>query len=388
MALAFAHLTTDIDDANLTTYTTASFTSTNGRPLFVGVLIADTNPAGTPTLTKTGVTLASLGSIEFDAAGTRRTIFLFHAVPASTSTGTMTITATEAISGCGWTAFECTGHDAADVIEGVAVTNSGSGTAIAATLSAFADTDNAAMAVMAVDVDGSFTTDFTIIGQDQSAGASPVQCIGSIWKANDTTVTATGPSGLWGIVAVEVRAATGADVTGAVALSGTGSLTAAGTREVLGVTALSGAGTLTSAGSHAAFGAAALTGTGSSTTAGTHTGLGAAALTGTGSQTAAGVREVLGAAALTGVGSQTAAATHGGLGAAALTGTGSLTATGGLVISGEAALSGVGSLTAVGFAHYAHLTPMHGYGNEHFHMVPFDKGAGLGARRDRYAGRR
>jgi hypothetical protein len=209
-----AHLTTDISDANATSYDTASFTSTVDRPLFVGVLVADTAAVLTPTLSKTGVSLSSLGGIEFDTAGTRRGIFLFVGIPTSTSTGVLTITPTEAVVGCGWTIFEATNHDPTDLIEGSAITASGNGTAIAATLPAFVSTNNVAVAVMAVDVDGTFTAgqNFTIIGQDVSASAAPVQSIASERATNDETVDATGPAGLWGTVAAEVRASTGAVV--------------------------------------------------------------------------------------------------------------------------------------------------------------------------------
>lgn len=208
MPLAFTHLTTDVDDSNLTIYTTGSFTTTAGRALLIGVDISDTNPAGQPVCAKTGCTFTPLGSIEYDAAGTRYSIFLLSADVASTSTGTMTITATEAVSGCGWTVSEVTGHDTSDLIEGIAVTASGTSTTPAVNLPAFASASNAAFAVIGVNADGSITAglNFTVLGTDQSVAAAPARCIGSEWAPNDNTVTATGPSGQWGIVAVEVRA--------------------------------------------------------------------------------------------------------------------------------------------------------------------------------------
>lgn len=89
----------------------------------------------------------------------------------------------------------------------------------------------------------------------------------------------------WVCELVVWKAAGGATVTGAAALTGTGSSTVAGVRTRLG--------------------AAALTGAGSSTVAGTRTRLGAAALTGTGSSSATGYKDgdvvrVVGTAAITG----------------------------------------------------------------------------------------
>lgn len=77
-------------------------------------------------------------------------------------------------------------------------------------------------------------------------------------------------------------------VTGAASLSGTGSLSATGTRKTFGAGALSGTGSLSASGTRSAIAAAALSGTGSLSATGLRATFGAAALTGTGSLTAAG----------------------------------------------------------------------------------------------------
>ena len=97
-------------------------------------------------------------------------------------------------------------------------------------------------------------------------------------------------------------------VTGAAALTGTGSSTTAGTHDAYGAAFLIGNGTLSTNGTETRFGAAALTGLGSSTTAGTRTRFGAAALSGTGTLTASGSVSYTGAAHLTGTGTLTATA--------------------------------------------------------------------------------
>jgi len=137
-------------------------------------------------------------------------------------------------------------------------------------------------------------------------------------------------------------------VTGAADLTGSGSLSASGTRTRLGAANLTGAGTLSASGVRTRFGAAALTGTGTSTGAGVRTRFGAADLTGTGSSTVAGVRTRFGAADLAGTGSMTVAGARLVLGASTLTGTGDLTAAGVVLRLGAAALTGAGSLTASG----------------------------------------
>ncbi len=137
-------------------------------------------------------------------------------------------------------------------------------------------------------------------------------------------------------------------VTGAAALTGTGSSTVAGTHAAIGAAALTGLGSMTVAGVRLRFGAAALTGLGSMTVAGSRVSYGAAALTGTGTMTVAGTRTRTGAAALTGLGSSTVAGTHAAIGAAALTGNGTLTTNGTRVRFGSSSLTGTGTLTCAG----------------------------------------
>lgn len=133
----------------------------------------------------------------------------------------------------------------------------------------------------------------------------------------------------WGAIGIELNAATGGTThNGAAALSGSGTLGAAGQKTVPGAAALSGSGTLTSAGQKKAPGAAALSGSGTLAAAGQKTVPGAAPLTGSGALGAAGSVLIPGAAALSG--------------------SGTLTAAGRKTVPGSAALSGVGALTATG----------------------------------------
>ncbi len=163
----------------------------------------------------------------------------------------------------------------------------------------------------------------------------------------DTTVT-WGSATVTEFCSLVMELDASATVTGAAALTGTGSSTIAGVRTRLGVAALTGTGSSTIAGTHTWMAAAALTGAGSATIAGVRTRFGTAALSGQGSATAAGVRTRSGSAALSGVGSLTAAGTHEWLAAAALSGTGSLVASGDRIVLGAADLTGTGSETVAG----------------------------------------
>lgn len=117
---------------------------------------------------------------------------------------------------------------------------------------------------------------------------------------------------------------------------------------VTGAAALAGAGTSTAAGSHTAFAAAALAGAGTQTATGVRTRFATAAVAGTGSLTASGLQTSTGAATLTGAGATTASGFQTSTGAADLAGAGSLAALGGDVQFGSSALAGAGTLTAVG----------------------------------------
>jgi hypothetical protein len=215
MAITGTHIETDISDANASLYTTGTRSPTANRLQLLATIVADTNPVLAPTVTGCGLTWVQVAHVEFDTAGTRRAITLFRALGGAPTTGALTITPTEAVSGCGWTWTEYDGIDtggtngSAAVVQ--SVTNSGSGTALSATLAAFGSASNGAAVVMASDADSVFTagTGWSVLGQDVSASASPTQSIGTEWRAdNDTSPDSTmSPTGLWGMIAVELKVA-------------------------------------------------------------------------------------------------------------------------------------------------------------------------------------
>lgn len=158
------------------------------------------------------------------------------------------------------------------------------------------------------------------------------------------TITATGQKKVPGAAALTGSGTITASgvFAGAASLSGSGTFTATGQKQVPGATAMSGSGTLAAAGHFA--GAASLSGSGTFTATGQKQVPGAAALTGSGTFTAAG--HFAGAAALSGSGTFTGTAQKQVPGAAAMSGSGALTAAG--VFAGAASLSGSGTFTATG----------------------------------------
>lgn len=227
----------------------------------------------------------------------------------------------------------------------------------------------------------SFTTpqnSYSLVRQDQTTDATNangittalLELIGGTAAASTTTgATCNVASQHTGVLAVFKPSAGGATVTGAAALTGTGSMTVAGVRKRLGAAALTGTGSMTVAGIRKRFAAAALTGTGSLAAAGVRTRYAAAALTGTGSMTVAGAVAHFAAAALTGLGSLTAAGTRVRLGAADLTAAGAMTVSGVRSRLAAAALTALGTLEAAGTRVVVGAADLLGLGTLHVNNV-------------------
>lgn len=135
-------------------------------------------------------------------------------------------------------------------------------------------------------------------------------------------------------------------VAGAGAFSGTGTLTATGKAVTGGTAQLSGTGTLSVTGQAAAARAVQLSGTGTLSAAGQPVLTASAQLSGTGTLAAGGQPASAGTAQLSGTGTLAVTGVPGRAGAAALSGTGTLVAVGTLAAAGVAALSGTGTLVA------------------------------------------
>jgi len=112
----------------------------------------------------------------------------------------------------------------------------------------------------------------------------------------------------WGLIGIGFYETTTATVTGAAALTGTGSLSAIGKGIASSAAALSGTGTITNVPAYAITSSAgALSGTGTLSAIGFRLITGVAALSGTGTLSAIGARVALGVAALSGTGTLSAA---------------------------------------------------------------------------------
>jgi hypothetical protein len=189
---------------------------------------------------------------------------------------------------------------------------------------------------------------------------------GSVTLTGSGTLGATEAGTYYGTAGLSgtgtLAAAPAVTYAGAAGLSGTGSLTAAGQKAVPGAAALSGSGALAAAGQKTAPGAGGLSGSGTLTAQAQKTVPGAAGLSGSGSLTATESGTYAGAAGMSGTGTLSSAVVVTYAGTAALSGTGSLAAAAQKTAPGAAGISGTGSLAAAGFKTVPGAAPLAGSG--------------------------
>jgi len=148
----------------------------------------------------------------------------------------------------------------------------------------------------------------------------------------------------------DVAASTTLAITGAAALTASGSVASSGTIAITGVATTSATGTV------AASGDVAISGTGTASAAGTVAATGSLAITGSGTTTATGSVASSGAIAIAGSGTTSATGSVAASGELSISGSGTatdsassdITASGSITISGSAALKAAGSVAAAG----------------------------------------
>lgn len=211
MAIAAAHLTTNGSDVDANSFTTASISPTSNALVLAAVAVGKTGAPDTPTLTGNGLTWTLEDSALYDLTGTFGTLFLFKALGASPSAGTLAI-AFGGITqlGCVWSIAEFTGVDTSTpIVQSVAEAETDLGNAASVTMAAFSAAENATYGCVAKQTNEGFTpgAGFTELGD--FAVVTPVISIMSMWQAaNDTVVDAswTTAGEKSGIIGVELKA--------------------------------------------------------------------------------------------------------------------------------------------------------------------------------------
>lgn len=224
MAVACVNLTAGTDGTDDTDSATASVTFTAGK-LYLLTLCSRTD-ATQPTIssisvpTGSGMVWTIIGSaVDFDASGSRRTLFLYRAMPTSTATGAITITWGQTQTAKSWCIDELTGMDASGTQGSGAivqsVSNQGSGvTSLTVTLAAFASASNATYGAFGNAGEGELSagTGFTRFGNQQVVG----ECgLGTEFLAtNDTSVDMSNGTMDVGGIAIEIKVGAVKDMIG------------------------------------------------------------------------------------------------------------------------------------------------------------------------------
>lgn len=217
MAIACVNLVQNQDGTDDADSAVASATYTANR-LYLLTLCSRAD-AVQPTIssisapTDSGIVWTAVrAAVDFDASGSRRTLFLYRGMPNATVSSGFTITWGGVQTAKAWNVDEITGMDTSGtqgsgaIVQSVA--NQGSSvTSLTATLAAFSDANNATYGAFGNAGEGALSagTGFTRFGNQQVAGEAG---LGTIFRAdNDTTVDMSNGTMDIGGIAVELKIA-------------------------------------------------------------------------------------------------------------------------------------------------------------------------------------
>lgn len=227
MALSFSNLLATGTTASQTSYTTASVSPTGSRLLLLGVLggtASGVQPLA-PAVSGNGLTWVLIATVDYDTAGStdRESCFLFRAMGASPSSGTITIdfasTGQALGKGAAWvldqssSEVDTSGSDGAGAIAQSATAAGGStSTSLSVTLAAFADaTNNVAYGFFSKQNATAYTvgSGFTLTGE--ATANTNRRAMAEYVLGQDTSVDCSWTTGIRsGGIAVEVKSASAA----------------------------------------------------------------------------------------------------------------------------------------------------------------------------------
>lgn len=210
MAIAAFHLTTDGNETDQTSYTTASISPTANRLVILTVRNAFSTGPNTPTVSGAGMTWTQI-TTAVDAGNIRR-VTMFRALAASPGSGALTIDlAGQSQINCNWSISEfsgivTTGTNGADaVVQSNTNTANATNTGLTVTLSAFGSTNNASHGVC---IKNASNVPVAGSGFTELASYTTVNKVESEWQINDNTVdwTWASESNISQGVAIEMQA--------------------------------------------------------------------------------------------------------------------------------------------------------------------------------------
>lgn len=218
MAVGQTSLVSNQSATDANSYTTASFSSTAGRPILVVVESSKETVSTTPTVTAHGLTWTQVATAETDGGTIRRRLTIFEAYPTSNGSGTMVIDFGGVTQyNCLWDIIEFTGADTTDMtVQSATLAGNGFGT-VTVTLGAFSDAGNATFGTFGMNNTTSTLTaggGFTEISNHADTTIdAPARLLTEFVASNDTSVDCdiSGTTARrWVGIAVEIKAAVAA----------------------------------------------------------------------------------------------------------------------------------------------------------------------------------
>lgn len=221
MAISATGLTSGTNNTTGTSFATASITPTAGRMVYIGIENLKTGGGGfeaPSSVTGNGLTWTQVNTIG-NSAGDN--LAVYRALAASPSAGAITITFTNSQAFCSWSVVEVAGADVggtngANSVVQSATNESLSGTSLTATLSAFASTNNGALAFhswaagAASPATATPDSGWSEIHDTGNTDAGPISYeMESQWRAdNDTSAAVTwSATGVLHSIAMEIKSA-------------------------------------------------------------------------------------------------------------------------------------------------------------------------------------
>lgn len=208
--VARTNLTSGGSSTDQDTYTTASVTLKAGRLYCLAIENSHASSAPAVSSITGGPSWTSRATTQFNGNANR--VSLWTGVPSQDYTGTLDIFfgSSSGVTGAVWALDEMSGVDTS-TDDGIVQTATGTGTSTtpAATLAAFASSNNATYGVQGKAANATSTPGTGFTELSDTGTATPAQSISTEWRVdNDTTVDFTITSTAWGCLAAEVKADT------------------------------------------------------------------------------------------------------------------------------------------------------------------------------------
>jgi len=211
-AITATLLTSSATGTDATLYTTVSVTPTGNR-LNLGCIFSDGGGGDVPTVSGFGLTWVAVSAVNADAGNSE--MFLFRALGASPTAGTITISYPATKNGCAWSFLQFAdvntgGTDGSLAVQNVSTAKTDGNTGLTVTLDAFQTTNNATFGCFGHNANEGTSPGAGFTEKSDVGHGVPNQALATEFRDdNDTTVSATWAGNVPAVaIAVELVRAT------------------------------------------------------------------------------------------------------------------------------------------------------------------------------------